>query len=59
MVTVKLPSGQTREFDDQCKATLGEVGNKGHQDVQLGKAGTAVNLRRAKRCRRTLSFVTI
>lgn len=59
MVTIKLPSGKTKEFDEQCKATLGAVGNKEHQDVHLGKAGAAVNLRRAKRCRRTLSFVTI
>ena len=59
IVTVKLPSGKTREFSAECKATLGAVGNKGHDSVQLGKAGAAVNLRRAKRARRTQSFVTI
>ncbi|KAI6648008.1 50S ribosomal protein L2 [Oopsacas minuta] len=59
IVTVKLPSGKTREFNKDCKATVGAVGNKGHSSIHLGKAGTAVNLRRAKRSRRTKSFVTI
>mgnify|MGYP005840997559 CR=1 FL=1 len=38
-VTLKLPSGETRMFLDACYATLGEVGNKDHENVALGKAG--------------------
>ena len=39
MVTLKLPSGEVRVFDQRCMATIGEVGNKSHEMVKLGKAG--------------------
>ena len=39
MVTLKLPSGEVRMFDERCMATIGEVGNKSHEAVKLGKAG--------------------
>ncbi|MBH31414.1 MAG: 50S ribosomal protein L2 [Candidatus Marinimicrobia bacterium] len=39
MVTLKLPSGEVRIFDERCMATIGEVGNKTHEAVKLGKAG--------------------
>ncbi len=39
MVTLKLPSGEVRTVDERCKATIGEVGNKSHEAVKLGKAG--------------------
>ncbi len=38
-VTLKLPSGESRMFLQECRATLGEVGNKEHENVKLGKAG--------------------
>jgi len=36
---VKLPSGEVRYILRECRATLGEVGNKEHEQVKLGKAG--------------------
>ena len=39
MVTLKLPSGEVRVLDQRCMATIGEVGNKSHEMVKLGKAG--------------------
>ena len=41
MVTLKLPSGEVRMVDERCMATVGEVGNKSHEAVKLGKAGRA------------------
>ncbi|HOM23025.1 MAG TPA: 50S ribosomal protein L2 [Termitinemataceae bacterium] len=38
-VTVKLPSGEMRMVFKKCYATIGEVGNEDHMNVQLGKAG--------------------
>nr|MBC8455735.1 50S ribosomal protein L2 [bacterium] len=38
-VTLRLPSGEMRYFLRNCKATIGEVGNKDHENVVLGKAG--------------------
>lgn len=39
MVTLKLPSGEIRLFHGDCMATIGEVGNRSHETVKLGKAG--------------------
>ena len=39
MVTLKLPSGEVRVFDQRCMATIGEVGNKSHEMIKIGKAG--------------------
>ena len=39
MVSLKLPSGEVRMIHDNCIATVGEVGNKSHENVDLGKAG--------------------
>ncbi len=39
MVTIKLPSGETRMFSENCLATIGEIGNKSHEAIKLGKAG--------------------
>ena len=41
MVTLKLPSGETRMVSDLCLATLGTVGNKTHENIKIGKAGRA------------------
>jgi large subunit ribosomal protein L2 len=36
---VKLPSGELRKIHKECYATIGEVGNKDHINVTIGKAG--------------------
>ena len=36
---VRLPSGETRLILTECTATIGQVGNAEHEQVQLGKAG--------------------
>ncbi len=36
---LKLPSGEVRKVLLSCKATIGRVGNVGHEDVSCGKAG--------------------
>ncbi len=36
---VKLPSGEVRMINLDCKATIGQVGNLEHMNVSLGKAG--------------------
>jgi len=37
--TVKLPSGEMRLVHQQCRATVGQIGNLNHENVSLGKAG--------------------
>jgi len=37
--TVRLPSGEIRRFNENCYATIGQVGNTEHEKVVLGKAG--------------------
>ncbi|MBP1736986.1 MAG: ribosomal protein L2p (L8e) [Oscillospiraceae bacterium] len=39
MAQVRLPSGEVRLIREECKATIGQVGNTEHANVQLGKAG--------------------
>ena len=36
---VRLPSGEVRKFLNECRATIGQVGNLDHQNVKSGKAG--------------------
>lgn len=36
---VRLPSGEVRKVLIQCRATIGEVGNSDHSNIQIGKAG--------------------
>jgi large subunit ribosomal protein L2 len=36
---VKLPSGEIRLINENCLATMGQVGNTDHENVVLGKAG--------------------
>lgn len=38
-VTLKMPSGEMRLVLGECYATIGEVGNKTHENISLGKAG--------------------
>jgi large subunit ribosomal protein L2 len=37
--TLKMPSGEIRLVNANCRATIGEVGNSEHQKVVIGKAG--------------------
>ena len=39
MATLRLPSGEMRMVRDDCRATVGVVGNADHQNVTIGKAG--------------------
>ncbi len=36
---VRLPSGEVRKIRMECRATIGEVGNEDHQNINIGKAG--------------------
>lgn len=36
---VRLPSGEVRKVLIVCRATIGEVGNDDHANIQIGKAG--------------------
>ena len=36
---VRLPSGEVRRIRMNCRATIGEVGNNDHQNINIGKAG--------------------
>ena len=36
---VRLPSGEIRKIAAECMATIGQVGNIDHENVNLGKAG--------------------
>ena len=39
MALVRLPSGELRKFRLNCMATVGQVSNLDHENVQVGKAG--------------------
>jgi large subunit ribosomal protein L2 len=39
MATLRLPSGEMRMVREECRATVGSVGNAEHQNVTIGKAG--------------------
>ena len=34
-----MPSGEIRNVDVRCRATIGEVGNSEHSNINWGKAG--------------------
>jgi len=36
---IRLPSGEIRKVNENCYATIGQVGNPEHENVILGKAG--------------------
>jgi len=36
---VRLPSGEVRLISQECKATIGQVGNLDHENITIGKAG--------------------
>jgi large subunit ribosomal protein L2 len=37
--SVKMPSGEIRLINVECRATIGQVGNIDHENVSIGKAG--------------------
>ena len=39
MVTLRLPSTEMRMVREDCRATIGQVGNVDHELIRLGKAG--------------------
>lgn len=43
---IKMPSGEIRLININCRATIGQVGNLDHINLQLGKAGRSRNLGR-------------
>ena len=38
-VTLRLPSGEMRMIRIECRATIGQVGNLDHENINIGKAG--------------------
>jgi large subunit ribosomal protein L2 len=41
---IKLPSGEVRLVRQECKATIGQVGNLDYENITIGKAGRKRNL---------------
>jgi large subunit ribosomal protein L2 len=37
--TLRLPSGEMRMVKEECKATIGQIGNLDHENLSIGKAG--------------------
>ena len=42
MALVRLPSGELRNIPEICVATIGQVGNVDHENVNIGKKGRIV-----------------
>ncbi len=38
-VQIRLPSGEVRMVRQECRATVGQIGNLEHENITLGKAG--------------------
>lgn len=36
---IRMPSGEVRLVRQECKATIGQVGNQEHENISIGKAG--------------------
>lgn len=50
-ILLKLPSGEVRKIRKECQATIGELSNKDHNQVILGKAGRSRYLGRRPKVR--------
>jgi large subunit ribosomal protein L2 len=50
-VQIRLPSGEVRMFLQECRATIGQVGNLEHENISIGKAGRSRWLGRRPRVR--------
>ncbi len=51
--TLRLPSGETRLVNAECRATVGALGNVDHGNVDIGKAGRGRHLGRRPQTRGT------
>jgi large subunit ribosomal protein L2 len=51
MALLKLPSGELRQVQSICRATIGQVGNLDHENVSVGKAGRSRWLGKRSRVR--------
>ena len=38
-ILLRMPSGELRKVKQECRATIGQVGNLDHEKVVIGKAG--------------------
>jgi large subunit ribosomal protein L2 len=47
-VTLKLPSGKTKQFNPGCKATVGLVAGSGARDIPILKAGRHIHYLQSK-----------
>ena len=47
-VSIKLPSGSTKEFNPGCRATVGVVAGSGASDIPMLKAGTHIKYLKSK-----------
>ena len=50
-VQIKLPSNEVRLIHQDCKATLGQIGNIDHQNIKIGSAGRKRNMGRRPQVR--------
>lgn len=41
---IRMPSGEIRKINENCYATIGQVGNLEHENIVLGKAGRSRHL---------------
>lgn len=48
---LRMPSGEIRNVDADCRATIGTVGNESQGNVELGKAGRARHMGRRPKVR--------
>ena len=44
LALLRLPSGELRNVPENCRATIGQVGNIDHENVKIGKAGRKRNM---------------
>jgi large subunit ribosomal protein L2 len=44
LALLKLPSGEQRMVQAECRATVGQVGNLDHENISIGKAGRSRHL---------------
>jgi large subunit ribosomal protein L2 len=51
--TLRLDSGEMRMVSDECRATVGSVGNTDHQNISIGKAGRSRHLGKRPQTRGT------
>jgi len=50
-VLLRMPSGELRKVKENCRATIGQVGNLEHENISLGKAGRSFHLGRRPKVR--------